>query len=101
ENMGVQMVREVAAKTSDVAGDGATTATVLAQAIFRGGGKKVAAGADPMAFRRGLDKAVAGAAVQNAASTPGLLLTTEAMISDFPGDDATTAMPGAAGGMSF
>ncbi|HKY30469.1 MAG TPA: chaperonin GroEL, partial [Pyrinomonadaceae bacterium] len=58
ENMGVQMVREVAAKTSDVAGDGTTTATVLAQAIFREGVKAVAAGANPMALKRGIDKAV-------------------------------------------
>jgi chaperonin GroEL len=58
ENMGAQMVREVAAKTSDVAGDGTTTATVLAQAIFREGVKTVAAGANPMALRRGIDKAV-------------------------------------------
>ena len=61
ENMGAQMVREVASKTSDVAGDGTTTATVLAQAIFREGVKTVAAGANPMALRRGIDKAVARA----------------------------------------
>jgi len=59
ENMGAQMVREVASKTSDVAGDGTTTATVLAQAIFREGVKTVAAGANPMALKRGIDKAVA------------------------------------------
>jgi chaperonin GroEL len=58
ENMGAQMVREVASKTSDVAGDGTTTATVLAQAIFREGVKTVVAGANPMALRRGIDKAV-------------------------------------------
>ena len=58
ENMGAQMVREVASKTSDVAGDGTTTATVLAQAIFREGVKTVAAGANPMALRRGVEKAV-------------------------------------------
>ena len=58
ENMGAQMVREVASKTSDVAGDGTTTATVLAQAIFREGVKTVTAGANPMALRRGIDKAV-------------------------------------------
>ena len=58
ENMGAQMVREVASKTSDVAGDGTTTATVLAQAIFREGVKNVAAGANPMALKRGVDKAV-------------------------------------------
>src|SRR5213592_1984164 len=58
ENMGAQMVREVASKTSDVAGDGTTTATVLAQAILREGVKTVAAGANPMALKRGIDKAV-------------------------------------------
>jgi chaperonin GroEL len=58
ENMGAQMVREVASKTSDVAGDGTTTATVLAQAIFREGVKTVAAGANPMALKRGIDKSV-------------------------------------------
>jgi len=61
ENMGAQMVREVASKTSDVAGDGTTTATVLAQAIFRDGVKNVAAGANPMALKRGIEKAVAAA----------------------------------------
>ena len=63
ENMGAQMLREVAAKTSDAAGDGTTTATVLAQAIFREGVKAVAAGANPMALKRGIDKAV-GRAIQ-------------------------------------
>ncbi len=58
ENMGAQMVREVASKTSDVAGDGTTTATVLAQSIFREGVKTVAAGANPMALKRGIEKAV-------------------------------------------
>jgi chaperonin GroEL len=58
ENMGAHMVREVASKTSDVAGDGTTTATVLAQAIYREGVKTVAAGANPMALKRGIDKAV-------------------------------------------
>jgi chaperonin GroEL len=58
ENMGAQMVREVASKTSDVAGDGTTTATILAQAIFREGVKAVTAGANPMAIKRGIDKAV-------------------------------------------
>jgi len=58
ENMGAQMVREVASKTSDVAGDGTTTATVLAQAIFREGVKTVAAGANPMAVKRGIETAV-------------------------------------------
>jgi len=58
ENMGAQMVREVASKTSDVAGDGTTTATILAQSIFREGVKAVAAGANPMAVKRGIEKAV-------------------------------------------
>jgi len=58
ENMGAQMVREVASKTSDVAGDGTTTATVLAQAIYREGAKNVAAGANPMAIKRGIERAV-------------------------------------------
>src|SRR5881397_1263591 len=58
ENMGAQMVKEVATKTSDLAGDGTTTATVLAQAILREGLKTVAAGASPMALKRGIDKAV-------------------------------------------
>jgi len=59
ENMGAQMVKEVATKTSDLAGDGTTTATVLAQAIFREGLKSVTAGANPMSLKRGIDKAVA------------------------------------------
>ncbi|HET9264441.1 MAG TPA: chaperonin GroEL [Vicinamibacterales bacterium] len=58
ENMGAQMVKEVASKTSDVAGDGTTTATVLAQAIYREGAKNVTAGANPMAVKRGIEKAV-------------------------------------------
>src|SRR5471032_2195578 len=58
ENMGAQMVREVASKTNDVAGDGTTTATVLARAIVREGAKSVAAGMNPMALKRGIDKAV-------------------------------------------
>src|ERR1700757_4742135 len=58
ENMGAQMVKEVATKTSDIAGDGTTTATVLAQAIYREGLKNVTAGANPMAIRRGIEKAV-------------------------------------------
>jgi len=58
ENMGAQMVREVASRTSDIAGDGTTTATILAQAIFREGVKSVAAGANPMALKRGIDQAV-------------------------------------------
>lgn len=59
ENMGAQMVKEVASQTSDVAGDGTTTATVLAQAIFREGLKSVAAGFNPMDLKRGIDKATA------------------------------------------
>jgi len=66
ENMGAQMVKEVASKTSDVAGDGTTTATVLAQAIFKEGSKLVAAGASPMELKRGIDKAV-GAIVEELA----------------------------------
>src|SRR5215469_10697907 len=58
ENMGAQMVREVASKTSDVAGDGTTTATVLAEAIVKEGAKSVAAGMNPMDLKRGIDKAV-------------------------------------------
>ena len=58
ENMGAQMVKEVASKTADVAGDGTTTATVLAQAIYINGLKNVAAGANPMDLKRGIDKAV-------------------------------------------
>src|SRR5262247_1571695 len=58
ENMGAQMVREVASKTSDVAGAGTTTATILAQAIYREGVRAVAAGANPMAIKRGIEKAV-------------------------------------------
>merc|ERR1712117_22521 len=59
ENMGAQMVKEVASKTSDTAGDGTTTATVLAQSIFRTGSKLVAAGHSPMDLKRGIDKATA------------------------------------------
>jgi len=64
ENMGAQMVREVASKTSDVAGDGTTTATVLAQTIFREGVKNVAAGANPMGLKRGIEQAVEAAVVE-------------------------------------
>src|SRR5687767_11538238 len=59
ENLGARMVREVASKTSDVAGDGTTTATVLAQALYREGSKNVTAGANPMELKRGVDRAVA------------------------------------------
>src|SRR6201988_5212212 len=58
ENMGAQIVREVASKSSDIAGDGTTSATVLAQAIFRGGAKNVVAGANPMELKRGIERAV-------------------------------------------
>lgn len=64
ENVGAQLVREVASKTNDVAGDGTTTATVLAQAIIRDGMMNVAAGANPMAIKRGIDKAVAAAVAE-------------------------------------
>src|SRR5512135_517081 len=76
ENMGAQMVREVASKTSDVAGDGTTTATVLAQSIFREGVKTVAAGANPMALKRGIEKAVTaicGTVDNEGNRTPGAL----------------------------
>ncbi len=64
ENMGAQLVREVASKTNDVAGDGTTTATVLAQAIVREGLKNVAAGSNPLAVKRGIDKAVEAAVAE-------------------------------------
>src|SRR5205085_1157159 len=61
ENMGAQLVKEVATKTNDIAGDGTTTATVLAQALVKAGLRNVAAGANPMSLKRGIDKAVAAA----------------------------------------
>ncbi|HET7040433.1 MAG TPA: TCP-1/cpn60 chaperonin family protein, partial [Gemmatimonadales bacterium] len=64
ENMGAQMVKEVATKTSDLAGDGTTTATVLAQAIVREGFRNVTAGANPMALKRGIERAVAAVVEQ-------------------------------------
>jgi chaperonin GroEL len=64
QNMGAQMVKEVASKTSDVAGDGTTTATVLAQCIYREGQKLVTAGANPMTLKRGIDKGVAAVVAQ-------------------------------------
>ena len=76
ENMGAQMVKEVASKTSDVAGDGTTTATVLAQAIYREGVKTVAAGANPMALKRGIEKAITaviGSVDAEGNRTPGAL----------------------------
>src|ERR1700742_4254745 len=72
ENIGAQMVKEVASQTSDVAGDGTTTATVLAQAIYREGAKNVTAGANPMAIKRGIERSVeAMTAALQAMSTPG------------------------------
>ncbi len=76
ENMGAQMVREVASKTSDVAGDGTTTATVLAQSIYREGVKTVAAGANPMALKRGIEtavRAITGTVDNDGNRTPGAL----------------------------
>src|SRR5690349_16476229 len=71
ENMGAQLVREVASKTNDVAGDGTTTATVLAQAIVREGLRNVAAGSNPMLIKRGIDKAVEAAVAEiKSISTP-------------------------------
>src|SRR5215218_5522539 len=69
ENMGAQMLKEVASKTSDLAGDGTTTATVLAQAIIKEGAKSVAAGANPMDLRRGIDQAVASIVKELAAKS--------------------------------
>src|SRR5579884_1172042 len=64
ENMGAQMVKEVASKTSDIAGDGTTTATVLAQAIYREGAKNVTAGTNPMAIKRGIERSVEAMTVE-------------------------------------
>src|ERR1041384_8237220 len=64
ENMGAQMLKEVASKTSDIAGDGTTTATVLAQAMFREGMRNVTAGANPMSLKRGIDAAVDAVAAE-------------------------------------
>src|SRR6187455_51866 len=77
ENMGAQMVKEVASKTSDVAGDGTTTATVLAQAIFTSGSKLVAAGANPMDLKRGIDLAVAAITAELAAISREVASTQE------------------------
>src|SRR5579885_3008885 len=87
ENMGAQMVREVASKTSDVAGDGTTTATVLAQAIFREGVKNVAAGANPMALKRGIDKAVVAAVKKMSKPVQGEMIAQVGTIS--ANNDAT------------
>jgi chaperonin GroEL len=76
ENMGAQMVKEVASKTSDVAGDGTTTATILAEAIYREGIRNVSAGANPIALKRGIEKAV-GAVVKNIAAQSKKIRTTE------------------------
>ena len=84
ENMGAQMVREVASKTSDTAGDGTTTATVLAQAIYREGVKNVVAGANPMELKRGIDRAVdaiVGAIAQMAQPVSGNMVAQVGMIS--------------------
>ena len=70
ENMGAQMVKEVASKTSDVAGDGTTTATIFAQTIFRQGLKNVTAGANPMDLKRGIDKALPSSSMRSASSAP-------------------------------
>src|SRR5216683_1795806 len=79
ENMGAQMVREVASKTSDTAGDGTTTATVLAQAIYREGAKNVVAGANPMDIKRGIEKAVGVITVEEAKSMDTSLEVVEGM----------------------
>ncbi|MBX6746818.1 MAG: chaperonin GroEL, partial [Acetobacteraceae bacterium] len=77
ENMGAQMVREVASKTNDLAGDGTTTATVLAQAIVREGAKAVAAGMNPMDLKRGIDKAVAEVVKELEAKTKKITTSAE------------------------
>jgi len=77
ENMGAQMVREVASKTNDLAGDGTTTATVLAQAIIREGAKAVAAGMNPMDLKRGIDKAVASVVAELEAKTKKITTSAE------------------------
>src|SRR5499433_3377678 len=79
ENMGAQMVREVASKTSDTAGDGTTTATVLAQAIYREGAKNVVAGANPMDIKRGIEKAVEALTVEEARTLETSLDVVEGM----------------------
>ncbi|MDH5493656.1 MAG: chaperonin GroEL, partial [Myxococcales bacterium] len=79
ENMGAQMVREVASKTNDVAGDGTTTATVLAQAIYREGARMVAAGHNPMELKRGIDKGVE-AAVASLAKLSKKVKSTEEIV---------------------
>jgi chaperonin GroEL len=90
ENMGAQMLREVAAKTSDAAGDGTTTATVLAQAIFREGVRAVAAGSNPIALKRGIEKAVARAVleIENAAKPVTVEMIAQVGSISANGDDA-------------
>jgi chaperonin GroEL len=90
ENMGAQMLREVAAKTSDAAGDGTTTATVLAQAIFREGVRAVAAGSNPIALKRGIEKAVARAVleIENAAKPVTVEMISQVGSISANGDDA-------------
>ena len=98
ENMGAQLLRQVASKTSDIAGDGTTTATVLAQAIVREGAKAVAAGMNPMDLKRGIDKAVNSVVEElKKSSVAGLLVTTEAMVAERPEKKAPPVPPG--GGM--
>src|ERR671912_159752 len=77
ENMGAQMVREVASKTNDIAGDGTTTATVLAQAIVKEGAKAVAAGMNPMDLKRGIDKAVTHVVAELEAKTRKITTSAE------------------------
>jgi len=88
ENMGAQMVKEVASKTSDVAGDGTTTATILAEAIFKEGLKNVTAGASPMSLKRGIDKAVA--AIVDALSTMSVPVEDRAQIAQIATISANT-----------
>jgi len=93
ENMGAQMVREVASKTSDVAGDGTTTATVLAQAIFKEGVRTVAAGANPMALKRGIEKAVTAVVAEIGKLYPDVLIPMHCSGLNFT-QEAMRQMPG-------
>src|SRR6476469_2170010 len=90
ENMGAQMVREVASKTNDIAGDGTTTATVLAQAIVREGMKSVAAGMNPMDLKRGIEKAVTAVVEELKAHTRKITAPAETAQVCFFNDKATT-----------